>query len=365
MTALIATGRTNSAAVARMVDGKGSLGKPLVQQAPPSAGRGESRSTPASTVGPLALGAGDLGARAQWDAAMACGNTAGEAARSDAALGRVDLLRGDDGALVRVPEKISSRSTTALEQRGSEPRTVASATVTAGRLTLANGKIKLRVLQPPVLTASMATGSGGNVEYRPAVVEVSGPGITTKRLSTAGDSVNISLGDDPKSTESTSLSGLPSLDGLLPAAPLPLPSVPGLPSLTTPDSESAPAAGNGTQVRIALGEVRQATKAHAIAAKAAAIKIAVRVGSDRDDSRHPNGYGDQAGTTVVAELGIGVLEAAAVAPEAPVSSGVSGSGGALPITGPQAGLLAMGGVALLIAGGAALFLTRRRRRSVP
>jgi LPXTG-motif cell wall-anchored protein len=372
-TALIATARTNSAAVARMVDGKidgkDSLTKPLVQLAPPTAGRGVSRSTPASTVGPLALGSGDLDARAQWDAAMACGNTAGEAARSAASLGRVDLLRGDDGALVRVPEKLSSLSTTALERRGSEPRTVASATVTAGRLTLANGKIKMRVLQAPMLTTSMATGSGGEVQYRPAVVEVSGPGIKTKRLAAAGDSVNISLGDDAQSAESTSLGGLPSLDGLLPGVPLPLPSVPGLPSLGTPDSESAPAVGDGTRVRISLGEVRQATKTHAIAAKVAAIKIAVSVGSGSDgqgrsDARDHNGYGGHGGATVAAELGIGVLEAAAVAPEAPVSSGVSGSGAALPVTGPQAGLIAMGGAGLLVAGGAALFLTRRRRRSV-
>ena len=372
-TALIATARTNSAAVARMVDGKidgkDSLTKPLVQLAPPTAGRGVSRSTPASTVGPLAFGSGDLDARAQWDAAMACGNTAGEAARSAASLGRVDLLRGDDGALVRVPGKLASLSTTALERRGSEPRTVASATVTAGRLTLANGKIKVQVLQAPTLTASMATGSGGEVQYRPAVVEVSGPGFKTKRLSAAGDSVNISLGDDARSAESTSLGGLPSLDGLLPGVPLPLPSVPGLPSLGAPDSESAPAAGDGTRVRISLGEVRQATKTHAIAAKVAAIKIAVSVGSgsdgqDRSDSRDHKGYGGHGGQTVAAELGIGVLEAAAVAPEAPVSPGVSGSAGGLPVTGPQAGLIAVGGAGLLVAGGAALFLTRRRRRSV-
>ena len=372
-TALIATARTNSAAVARMVDGKidgkDSLTKPLVQLAPPTAGRGVSRSTPASTVGPLAFGSGDLDARAQWDAAMACGNTAGEAARSAASLGRVDLLRGDDGALVRVPGKLASLSTTALERRGSEPRTVASATVTAGRLTLANGKIKVQVLQAPTLTASMATGSGGAVQYRPAVVEVSGPGFKTKRLSAAGDSVNISLGDDARSAESTSLGGLPSLDGLLPGVPLPLPSVPGLPSLGAPDSESAPAAGDGTRVRISLGEVRQATKTHAIAAKVAAIKIAVSVGSgsdgpDRSDSRDHKGYGGHGGQTFAAELGIGVLEAAAVAPEAPVSPGVSGSAGGLPVTGPQAGLIAVGGASLLVAGGAALFLTRRRRRSV-
>jgi LPXTG-motif cell wall-anchored protein len=372
-TALIGNARANSAAVARMVDGTGpgSLTKPLEQQAPPAAGRGLSRSTPASTVGPLTLGRGELDAGAQWDAAMACGNTAGEAARSSASLGRVDLLRTRDGALVGVPDKISSLSTTALERRGSEPRTVASATVSAGRLTLADGKIRVRVLRAPMLTVSMATGSGGEVRYQPAVVEVAGPGITTKRLSAVGDSVDISLGDVERSSESTPLGGLPSLNGLLPGAPLPLPTVPGLPSLGAPDSESAPAVGDGTKVRISLGEVRQATNAHAIAATAAAIKIAVSAcfPADADDhssgARNHKGYGGPGGSSLVAELGFGVLEAAAVAPEAPViNSGVSASGGGLPVTGPQAGLIAIGGAGLLAAGGAALFLTRRRRRSI-
>jgi LPXTG-motif cell wall-anchored protein len=368
--ALIADGHTNSAAVARMVDGKasgkGSLTKPLIQQAPPDNDHAVSRGTPAGTVGPATLGSGSLTAHARWDAAMACGNVAEEAARSAASLGHVDLLKG---ALIHVPEKISSLSTTALERRGNEPRSVASSTITAGRLTLADGKIKLRVLRAPTLTASMGTGSGGEVQYRPAVVEVSGPGIKTKKLSAAGNSVNISLGssdDKKRSTESASLGGLPDLSGLLPTSALPLPSVPGLPSLGTPDTESAPAVGDGVNVRISLGAVRQATKSRAVAAKATAIKIAISEGYAEDqDERGKKGYGSS--SSLVAEMGLGVLEAAAVAPEvaragtpAP-GSNVGGTAAGLPVTGPQAALIAIGGIGLLAAGGAALLLSRRRR----
>jgi LPXTG-motif cell wall-anchored protein len=137
-------------------------------------------------------------------------------------------------------------------------------------------------------------------------------------------------------------------------------------------------------VRISLGAVRQASQAHAVAAKAAAIKVAISVGSGSDSGPEVQGHKGYRGSAIVAELGFGVLEAAAVAPEAPVSTdvpgsgvsgggisgggvsggGVSGAGGGLPVTGPQAGLIALGGAGLLVAGGAALVLTRRRRRSI-
>jgi LPXTG-motif cell wall-anchored protein len=275
---------------------------------------------------------------------------------------------------------------------------VASATVTVGRLTLADGRITVRMLRAPMLTARMVTGSEDEVQYQPAFVEVSGRGITTKQLSAAGDSVNISLGDDERSSESMSLGGLPSLHGLSPAGPLALPSVPGLPSLGTPDAESAPAVGTGTTVRISLGDAHQATGVHAVAVTAAAIRIAIsgESASDNSDSQGHNGYGDgRGGSSIVAEMDFGVL-AAAVAPDSPIAnsgvtgsgvtgsgvtgsgvtgsgvtgsgvtgSGVTGSGGGLPVTGPQAGLIAISGAGLLIAGGAALFITRRRRRRSP
>ena len=365
-TALIANAQVNSAAVARMLDGqaagKGALTEPLVRQAPPSNDRGAVRRTPASRVGPMTVGAGELDAHARWDARMACGNAAGEAAGAAASLNRVDILGGAVGALVRVPEKILSRSTTGLERRGNDPWTVASATVAAGRLSLVGDRVRVRVLRAPVLTASIATGSDGEIRYRPAVIEVSGPGITTKRLDTAGDVAEISLGDDLPAPESESLGALSTLDGVRSGSPLPLPTVPGLPSLGAFDTESAPTAGPGTEVRISLGDVRQATRGSAIAARATAIKIAITQGS-AGDRQSQQGYGGKARGGVVAEMGFGLLEAAALAPES-TSRAVGGATGGLPITGPQVALLAASGLGLLVAGGVAVFLGVRRRRSV-
>jgi LPXTG-motif cell wall-anchored protein len=436
-TAMIADARTNAVAVGRIVDGQGPLGKPLVQSAPPNSADG-SRRTPSGSAGPLGFGAGDLSTHAQWNPAMACGNAVGEAAHSSASVKHVDLLD-----LLHAPNPISSLSSTSLSRSGSEPRSVATATITAGRLNLADGRIKLQVLQPAKLTASMGTGSGGAVAYQPALVKVSWPGGKSKTLATAGDSVDISLGDP---TESASLSALPQLDGLLPTSALPLPSVPGLPSLAMPQTESAPAAGKGVAVHISLGQVRRATEAHAVAAKVVAIEIGIsedcsesghakadksdyakggksgsaksgstksgstksgstksgstkpdsdksgstkpdsdKSGSTRSDSaksysaqsdsaknddqdgdtkgRGKDGYGDVS-SSLVAQLGVGMLETAAVAPEAARSDSGAGAAAALPITGPQAGLLAFGGVGLLLAGGLTLLLGRRRRRSI-
>jgi LPXTG-motif cell wall-anchored protein len=369
-TAMIASARTNAVAVGRMVDGKGSLNKPLIQSAPPNSADG-SRHTPSGSAGPLDFGAGNLGTHARWDPAMACGNAGGEVAHSSASMKRVGLAD-----LLHAPDAISSLSSTSLSRSGSEARSVASATITAGRLNLADGKIKVQVLQPAKLTASMGTGSGGAVAYQPALVKVSWPGGKSKTLATAGDSVDISLGNQ---NESASLSPLPQLDGLLPTSALPLPSIPGLPSLTMPQTESAPAATDGVTVHIALGEPRRATKAHAIAVKAAAIEIAISEGcspsghakanksdySSGKDKSGKDGYGGGVSSSLVAQLSLGLLEAAAVAPEAAPSKagGVAGSA-ALPITGPQAGLLAFGGVGLLLAGGLTLLLGRRRRHTL-
>jgi hypothetical protein len=359
-TAMIAVARTNAVAVGRMIDGKDPLGKPLIQTAPPNSADA-SRLTSAGSAGPLHFGAGDLVTHATWDPAMACGKAFGDVARSSATLKHVQLLD-----LLHTPDALTGQSSTSFTSGDDGPRSVATATTTTGRINLAGGRIKVKVLHPPTLTTSMGT-AGGSVVYKPAQVVITWPGGRSKTLNTAGDSVDISLGAGG-STESAPTGPLPELGGLLPALPLPLPSVPGLPSVATPDTESAPAAGHGVSVRISLGEAHQATKGHAIAAKAAAIRIAIAEGSSsygdgkKKNGRGKDGYGDVS-SSVVAQLSLGMLEAAAVAPEsAPQkNSGVGGSA-ALPITGPQAGLFAAGGIALLVAGGAALLLGRRRRR---
>jgi hypothetical protein len=149
------------------------------------------------------------------------------------------------------------------------------------------------------------------------------------------------------------------------AAGLPLPTIPDLPSVAGQDIESAPAGGPGTRVRVSLGDVRQATKGHAIAARATAIKVAINQ-DETTGGRGRSGYGDRPRSTVSLALGVGLLEAAAVAPEqkpvAGVSPAVGGTGGGLPITGPRLDLLAYGGGGLLVAGIIAVLAGTRRRR---
>ena len=159
------------------------------------------------------------------------------------------------------------------------------------------------------------------------------------------------------------------MDTLRKGAPLPLPIIPGLPKISSPHLESSHASGGGTKIRISLGEVRQAKTARAIAAKATAVKVAISQGSDSDaDGRGADSYGsdgrDQAGAALSLALGFGLLEAAAVAPEAHRETVASaGEAGGLPITGPRLDILASVGAGLLAVGGAAVFLTMRRRRT--
>ncbi|WP_433373415.1 hypothetical protein ACQPZX_01845 [Actinoplanes sp. CA-142083] len=365
-TAMVGTSKIKSAAVARVLDGKAdgksSWTEPVLQQAPPNNAKPMTRSTSAGKAGPLKLGRGELSGHARWDAAMACGQAVGETARAQSAVNGAGVLSGPESALVRVPEKAASLSTTALEGRAGSAHSVASATVTAGRVELAGGKVRLRVLRAPKLVASMGA-DGGDVRYRPAQIEISGDGIATKRLDAAGESADVTLRPDRQATESGVLDAA-GLGGLRPASrPLPLPHVPGLPTVSAPSpvTESTPAVG--TRVHIELGSARRATKGRAIAARATAIQVSITQGGAVSGDRTKSGYGGKPATASL-DLAFGLLEAAAVAPErgtAPADT--SGAAGGLPITGPGVAGLAVGGIALLLSGAAAVVFGKRRRRS--
>ncbi|MBM2618028.1 hypothetical protein JIG36_20950 [Actinoplanes sp. LDG1-06] len=354
-TAMIAKARISAAAYARLLDGSGhpAVAKPLLQQAPPTNAKAAQRSTPAGRTGPLTLGKGRIGTHAQWDPGMACGRVAGETGRSDVSLSSLSLLKGD---LVRVPGTMTSRGTTAIEHHNDEARTAARSTVTAGLIELAGGKVRVRVLRAPTLEAAMSATSGGKVSYRPAVVEVSGEGIATKRLSAAGEHVDIALTPDRHTMESASLKGL---TGLGRTAPMPVPTIPGLPPVSAPQPESATAPEKGIKLRVSLGDVRHAIKGHAIAARAASIKVAMTQSSG-SKGRGQDGYGS--GSDLTLTMSMGLLEAAAVSPEAPAVS-PAGQGGGLPVTGPRLDRIAMAGGALLLAGVGAVLIGLRRRRT--
>jgi hypothetical protein len=388
--ALVATAAVNAAAVTRMVDAAQArkLSEPLVQQAPPTHAKPARRSVSKSDVGPFTLGQGTLSSHAQWDPRMACGAAWGDVTRAETTLAGL----GIGGELVRVPKKVRSLSTTALA-RGA--RTIATSGVTIDGLDLLDGAVRVRVVRPPTLTADLSTKGGGKVRYAPAVLEVSGDGIKTRRLSAAGDVAEFTLRDEgvaapnpaasrPAESDGAAPKGGPSdltsgaLDALLTdlvplgdltgGAPLPspVPTAPEIPPVgDSPESASAQATGPGTRLRISLGGVRQATSGRAIAAKATAVNIAITRAPS--DGRTKDGYGHDGAHRggVLLDLDVGVLEAAAVVPEPGPGAhrAVSSGGGAgLPITGPAAGVIAVGGVALLIGGVAAWTVGSRRRR---
>ncbi|WP_127500097.1 hypothetical protein [Actinoplanes solisilvae] len=367
-TATIGTARLASAAYARMLDGypgdKGSathaaLVKPLIQQAPPTNAKASGRSTPAGKAGPLRLGDGRLTTHAQWDAGMACGRVAGETGRAHAELSGASILTGGRGPLVRVPGVMTSQGVTGIENRDGVPRTVARSTVTAERIELFGGKVRLRVLRAPTLEATMSATSGGQVSYRPAIVEVSGEGIATKRLEAAGENLDVSLPPGRHTMESAPLRNLTELDELQKAAPLPVPPIPGLPPLAGHEPESVPVPGAGAKLRVSLGDVRQAVKGHAIAARASAVKISL---TQPAGSKHrgKGGYADKSGVSL--SMSLGLLEAAAVSPESPELT-PAGAGGGLPVTGSDVVRVVVAGGALLLAGVVAVMFGLRRRRS--
>ncbi|MGK5680395.1 hypothetical protein [Actinoplanes sp. URMC 104] len=362
-TAMIGSARIASAAYARMLDGYpgdkasgtyASLVKPLLQKAPPTNAEGARRTTPAGRPGPLRLGRGRLDTHARWDAGMACGQVVGETGRAEAELGSVGLLK----SVVSVPGGLTSRGTTALEHRAGETRTVARSTFAAERIDLAGGRIRLRVLQAPTLEAAMSAAAGGKVDYRPAIVEVSGEGIATQRLDAAGEHVDVALTPDAHATESAPLTEPVDVGGLRKAKPLGVPAVPGLPSVTDPEPESAPTTGGGIRLRLALGDVRHAVRGQAIAARATAVKVSLS-----QATASGNSYG---GTSAVSlTMSLGVLEAAAVSlgPKQRASPATAGSGGGLPVTGARLNRLAWIGGGLILVGIAAVLAGLRRRRS--
>jgi hypothetical protein len=373
-TAMIAQARVSSAAYARLLDGQAdgnaAVSKPVLQQAPPTNARAASRFVPGGKAGPLRFGSGKLAGHAQWEAAMACGRAVGETSRAEAQLTGLRLQEG----LVRVPQTLSSVSTTALQRQGDRARTVAEATMRAGRIELVGGKVRVRVVQAPTLSTSMSAAEGGKVAYRPAVLEISGEGFATKRLDGAGDQVDITLSPDRHATESVPLSRLTDMARLGKAAPLPVPPVPGLPAIpgAAPQTESAPTAATGTRLRISLGEVRHAVKGQAIAARATAVKISMTQVSGSPDRGEP-GYGGKNRTKTTLTMALGLLESAAVSPAnqpaGPAAVGdvgagdAGGAGGGLPVTGPRLDRVAMVGGGLLLAGIAAVAVSMRRRRT--
>lgn len=397
--AMVAESAVNAAAVVRLLGARPSdpstpaaLTRPVPRQAP-STGPATSRvATPAARVGPVQLGAGSLTSSARWGPAMSCGRATGEVSRAGAVLARATILAGRSGrALVRVPQRVETRSTTALERRGADVHTVARAGVAGGTVELLGGAVRVTMLRAPTLTVSIAATGSADVRYVPAILQVSGHGFRTVRLTSPGDQAELALagaagsgtrsGGGAGTVGGTAVPGDPlggvlaglsadALHGVTSAIAMRLPGVPprpGVPPLA-PRGTGSTAPADHT-LRITVGDVRQAVVGHAVSARASAVRLQITTGtpSSRDGDRLPGSGGDG----VVLDLDVGVLAAAAVAPEPAVASSpvdsrwdvVSGTGGGRPVTGPRADLALTGGVLLLACGLAALVFGLRRLRS--
>ena len=389
--AMVAESAVNSAAAARLLDGRPAgraaptaLTRPLHQQAPPSNAEAQHLEIAAQTVGPLALKAGRLTSHARWEPEMACGGGAGEVTRAQASNEGATILTGSAGrSLVAVPRGFQSLSTTALERRGANVHTVARASVTAREIRLLGDAVRVAVVHTPHLTTSIsANGGSADVRYFPPTLEISGKGFATRRLEAAGDTVELVLPKVKARTESApSVPGEPlrallstvrpdAVRGLLPAGadavPLlrglpPRPGVPPVPADTPESAEPGPdGAGSGRAedvLRISIGDVRQASAGHAVAARAVSVQVQIIAG------RSSAGRGG-----VVLDLDLGVLEAAAVAPDPGTAGGAGvsaaaagGATGGLPVTGSSVDLTLLAGSILLIAGSVFLWLGLRKR----
>ncbi|MFI5934898.1 hypothetical protein [Actinoplanes sp. NPDC051494] len=385
--AMTGQGTVHSAAVARMIDVTDDdtaevVTEPLVQQAPPTNKRAAIRRVAGTQVGPVSLGDGTLTTHARWTAGMACGATDGEVTRAGAQLRDARVLADGEGPLIRVPG-VASESTTQLDRNGSAVTSVATAGLSGGVLDLLAGAVRVKIIEPPSLRVTMSTKDGGEVRYIPAIVEVSGDGVETSRLSTAGDNVEITLdpgssdpgSSDPDSSDpdssapETGSPGSEASEELLESGDgASLPEVPEVPEISERATESAPVPGTETKVAVSLGDLRQAARGHAIAARATAVSVTITPGTT--DARTRPGYSQ------VIELDMGVMEAAAVAPE-PSDAAAStsddgadtkaeadiaaGAGGGLPITGRPVGGIVLTGLAMVAAGATALILGLRGR----
>ncbi len=389
--AMVAQSAVNSAAAARLLDGRptghtapNAPTRPLYQQAPPSNAEAQHTEIAAQAAGPVALKAGRLTSHARWDPAMACGGGAGEVTRAQASSGSATILTGRAGrSLVAVPRGLQSLSTTALERRGANVHTVARASVAGPGIRLLGDAVRVAVVRTPHLTASISASRGSaDVRYFPPTLEISGRGFATRRLEAAGDLVEFALPKGRARTESApSVPGEPlrallstvrpgAVRGLLPAGTATDPLLPGLPPRPgvpplpagTPESVDPRPDGGGSGgaedvLRISIGDVRQAAAGHAVAARAVSVHVQIIA------RRSSAGRGG-----VVLDADLGVLEAAAVAPDpgtaggAGVQPGASGdTGGRLPVTGSSVDLTLFAGSILLVTGSVFLWFGLRKR----
>jgi hypothetical protein len=371
---------------------RASLGQTVRQQAPPTEGAPATGTGAQLDLGVLRARIGEVSARATWDERMRCGMATGPAGKATASLLSASVLEAADGrALVALPGNLASGARTALVEVDGVPASRATATASLTDLRLFAGsrsETTVKVLSEPTLAVT-ATGqaASSSVRYDAPVLEVSGPGIGTHRLDSAGTYLDLALpaagpgvglpvigGGDPLGDLPRAIGGLagtssgPERTGrpLELAGLLGLPGTGRLPVLGDVLHDVSAAAGGLRILRLSLGHLEQRVDRASVSATAASLRLQLLAW---DGER----LTEQSGAAAVLDLGIGLLEAAATAPANPAEPpapgggcgdcGAGGGGGGLPVTGSAMALLAGAGALLTAAGGLLLALSGRIRRT--
>lgn len=302
---------------------RGPLEATVAQVAPPTHTEPTRNNALSMDLGVARAGTGDLLAHARWADGMSCGTQVGRAGSASAALLEAVVLPGSGGPMVRLARSLSSQAATALLAR--DGRAASGAAAEAGLASLellgnSSSAVTVKVIHPPQLSA-VATGKAqtSTVDYRSPILEVSGPGITTRRLDAPGQTMDISL---PPTVLGSVLSGLVSSLGSL---------------------------GSATIIRLSLGELRKQISDRSVEASASSIRLQLLTI-------------DQ---TSLLDLSIGVLHVAATAPplagtEPTGEPGCGGPGCRLPTTGWKVTAAVGAGVLLLFLGRLLFVLTARR-----
>jgi len=348
------------------------LGSAVSQQAPPTHAGPAVYTALSQDAGVAKVGTGELSAHATWADKMACGQQTGPVGVSSASVADLSVLPASvSSALVRAPHNLSSQAVTGLRAVGGRTASVAAAEVELTDLRLLNGALTVKVLKPPTLKVT-STGSArtSSVEYANPLLEISGSGLPTQRLTTPSKHVDVAL--------PVSALGLPESANGLPALPGdPLGTV--LRGLNLPLLNSLPGPGTYAMLRISLGGLDKSITDAAVSAEAASLRIQLIL------------CGPGQGQTTVLDLAVGLLRASATAPcktetstsssspspspstsvsPAPSTSpagcggpgcGVPGTGGSLPKTGMAPVAYVVGaGVLLALLGRLMMVLARRR-----
>jgi hypothetical protein len=403
-----AGGPARAAADARYIQSSGVLppgmiGPSAYQQAPPPNERPVDVPVKGLDVGPLSAGTGGLRAHATWQDAAKCSAAAGPRATADARLAGLSILPGRGGRALLRFGAIQSGTATGVDRLEGKAAAKASATGGIADFTLLAGgpaAIGVKVIGTPSL--SVAVGARKTADYKPPVLEVRIPGRDVIRLDSAGEHADVVIPVDGGAraaaeelgrAENLPVSGGPALLDLLGGATTALTGgtegapaaresildslLPGLPALGRGESTvRAPEGRRGhparvVVLRVEIGQLEKQSNATGLYAKAHAIRVKLVVRT----TWKSGGYGGQKDRTMVLDLGVCALEAAAAAPRSggygpggagPGYGGVSGGtggGDTLPVTGSRAAMVLGAGVLLIVAGRMFLVLSRRRSTS--